>query len=233
LSALNALAGASVELVPVIHIVGFPSTAVKDKRLPMHHTLGDGDYDLFMEMSARISGDVAMLDYAKDAPKVIDNTIIACIRSSKPVYIGLPMDFVMVDVDASSLAMPLPLEDPQANPIAEEDDAVSAVMERIAMARNPAILVDSLAGRWHGLQPTRAFVEKSNIPCYSFPMAKGIIDEILLNFRGIYSGSVSEDGVQEQVQLSDLIIHIGPRPTDLNTAGFKSDLPHIETISFH
>jgi pyruvate decarboxylase len=106
-------------------------------------------------------------------------------------------------------------------------------MERIAMAQNPAILVDSLAGRWHGLQPTRAFVERSNLPCYSFPMAKGVIDESLPNFRGIYSGSVSEPGVQEQVQLCDLIIHIGPRPTDLNTAGFKSDLPHIETISFH
>ncbi|CAI7584758.1 unnamed protein product [Penicillium pancosmium] len=233
LSALNALAGASAELVPVIHIVGFPSTAVKDKRLPMHHTLGDGDFELFMKMSARLSGAVAMLDSAKDAPKMIDDTIIACVRSSKPVYIGLPMDFVMVDVDASSLATPLPLDDPMSNPIAEEDDAVSAVMERIAMARNPAILVDSLAGRWHGLQPTRAFVEKSKIPCYSFPMAKGIIDESLPNFHGIYSGEVSEDGVQEQVQLSDLIIHIGPRPTDLNTAGFKSDLPHIETISFH
>lgn len=229
---MNALAGASAELVPVIHIVGFPSTAAKENRVSLHHTLGDGDYDLFMEMSARISSAVAVLDSAKDAPKMIDDTIIACARSSKPVYIGLPMDFVTVDVDASSLATPLALEDPRVNPISDEDDAVSAVMERIKMARNPAILVDSLAGRWHGLQPTRAFVEKSNIPCYSFPMAKGIINESLPNFRGIYSGSVSEPGVQEQVQLSDLIIQIGPRSTDLNTAGFKSNLPHIETIWF-
>lgn len=198
----------------------------------MHHTLGDGDYDVFMEMSARISSAVAILDSAEDAAKLIDDTIIKCGRSSKPVYIGLPMDFVKVDIDASSLATPLAIEDPHSNAHVEEDKAASMVMDRIMMAGNPSILVDSLAGRWHGLQPTRAFVEKSGIPCYSFPMAKGVIDESLPNFRGIYSGGVSEPGVQEQAQLSDLIIQIGPRSTDLNTGGFKSDLPHIETISF-
>jgi pyruvate decarboxylase len=38
--------------------------------------------------------------------------------------------------------------------------------------------------------------------------------------------------VFEQVQLSDLILVIGPRATDLNTAGFMTDMPHIETIKF-
>lgn len=32
--------------------------------------------------------------------------------------------------------------------------------------------------------------------------------------------------------MSDLIIHIGPRATDLNTAGLKNELSHIDTISF-
>ncbi|KAJ5596840.1 hypothetical protein N7450_003298 [Penicillium hetheringtonii] len=232
LSALNAIAGASAEFVPVIHVVGFPSTTAKEKRLPMHHTLGDGDYELFMEMSARISSAVAFLDSTKDARKMIDETIIQCARSSKPVYIGLPMDLVQAEIDATSLATPLPLEDPHSNPVVEEDKAISAVMNRISMARSPVILVDSLAGRWNGLHPTRAFVEKSNIPCFSFPMAKGVIDEGLPQFRGIYSASASEPGIEEQVQMSDLIIHIGPRATDLNTAGLKNELSHIETISF-
>ncbi|KAJ5221869.1 uncharacterized protein N7469_010756 [Penicillium citrinum] len=232
LSALNAIAGASAEFVPVIHVVGFPSTTAKEKRLPMHHTLGDGDYELFMEMSARISSAVAFLDSTKDARKMIDETIIQCARSSKPVYIGLPMDLVQAEIDATSLATPLPLEDSHSNPVVEEDKAISAVMNRISMARSPVILVDSLAGRWNGLHPTRAFVEKSNIPCFSFPMAKGVIDEGLPQFRGIYSASASEPGIEEQVQMSDLIIHIGPRATDLNTAGLKNELSHIETISF-
>ncbi|KAJ5682831.1 Thiamine pyrophosphate enzyme C-terminal TPP-binding [Penicillium macrosclerotiorum] len=231
LSALNALAGATAELVPVIHIVGFPSTTAKKNKLPIHHTLGNGDYDVFMEMSARISSAVAILDNPAKAPKLIDDTIIECYRSSKPVYIGLPMDLVGKDVDSSSLAQTLALEKSPSDLAADQDIVINKILERLQTAQNPMIVIDSLAGRYQNLHSTRAFVEKSNLPCFVFPMAKGIVNEDIPNFRGIFSGNVSVPGALEQLHSSDLVLLIGSRPTDINTAGFRSDLSSIETIS--
>ncbi|OQD62645.1 hypothetical protein PENPOL_c011G02539 [Penicillium polonicum] len=232
LSAINALAGACAELVPVIHIVGYPSTIVQKKRLPMHHTLADGDFRRFARMSAEISSAVVVLEDKSDATRLIDETIIECCRSSKPVYIGFPVDLVEVEVDPSPLEYPLVLEEPSPNPTADEDYGVDLILGRIRAAHNPIIIVESLAGKPHTLDTTRLFVESSGFPCFTTPMAKGIIDETLINFRGLYVGKISEPTIFEQVLSSDLILLLGPRPTDFSTAGFKTDLPHIETIKF-
>ncbi|KAJ5901690.1 hypothetical protein N7495_002218 [Penicillium taxi] len=232
LSAINALAGASAELVPVIHIVGLPSTTAKAKKLPLHHTLGDGYFDLFIEMSARIYSAVAILNDSSGAIRLIDETIIQCYQSSHPVYIGLPMDFVGVEVDASALETPLNLQRINSNPPDLEKEAVNAILERLDLAQNPVILVDSLAGKYDSLQSTRAFVKESELPCYIFPMAKGVIDESLSTFRGLYSGGASEVGVQQQIQSSDLILLIGSRSTGMNTGGFKDDLANLDVIRF-
>ena len=42
LSATNGIAGAFSEHVPVLHIVGVPSTAQQKSKPMLHHTLGDG-----------------------------------------------------------------------------------------------------------------------------------------------------------------------------------------------
>ncbi|KAJ5615130.1 hypothetical protein N7537_000244 [Penicillium hordei] len=232
LSAINAIAGACAELVPVIHIVGYPSTIIQKKRLPMHHTLADGDFRRFARMSNEISSAVVVLEDKSDATRLIDETIIECCRSSKPVYIGFPADLVQVEVDPSPLEYPLGLEGPSPNPTADKDYGVDLILGRIRAAQNPIIIVESLAGKPHGLNTTRLFVESSGLPCFTTPMAKGIIDETLINFRGLYVGKISEPTVFEQVLSSDLILVLGPRPTDFSTAGFKTDLPHIETIKF-
>ncbi|WP_351229680.1 thiamine pyrophosphate-binding protein [Streptomyces sp. NPDC002133] len=48
LSAINGIAGAYAEYVPVIHIVGAPSTAAQKAGALLHHTLGDGDHRHFV-----------------------------------------------------------------------------------------------------------------------------------------------------------------------------------------
>ncbi|CAG8139613.1 unnamed protein product [Penicillium olsonii] len=232
LSAINALAGSSAELVPVIHIVGYPSTVTQKKRLPIHHTLGDGDFERFAKMSAQISSAVVILKDKSNAARLIDETILECYNSSKPVYIGFPMDLVRAEVDYSPLTRPLAAERAP-NPTAEEEGVVDSILDRILAAQNPAILVDSLAGKPHILKSARSLVESSGLPCFITPMAKGIVDETLPNFRGIYAELVSQPTVFEEIQPCDLILHIGPRSTDLNTAKFRTGLPHAETIEFN
>ncbi|KAJ6031877.1 Thiamine pyrophosphate enzyme C-terminal TPP-binding [Penicillium herquei] len=232
LSAINAIAGACAELVPVIHIVGFPSAVVREKKLPMHHSLGDGDFELFMKMSERISSATIILDDPLKAAKMIDDTIIQCYRSSKPVYIGFPMDMVQVDIDPSPLEHPLLLRLAASEFTVAEEAAVKTIQDRLSQAQNPIIIVDSLASRYQNIEASRAFVENSSLPCFCWPMAKGIINESLPNFRGMYGGSVCKKEVREQVESSDLILLLGHRPTDLNHGGFQDHLPDVEKIVF-
>jgi indolepyruvate decarboxylase len=51
LSAINGIAGAYAEHLPVFHLVGTPNVATQATHALMHHTLGDGEYDLFRRMA--------------------------------------------------------------------------------------------------------------------------------------------------------------------------------------
>jgi len=46
LSAANAIAGAYSEHVPVVHIVGVPSTISQRDGMLLHHTLGNGNFNV-------------------------------------------------------------------------------------------------------------------------------------------------------------------------------------------
>jgi hypothetical protein len=50
LSAINGIAGAYA-VHTVFHLVGTPNISTQAARAPMHHTLGNGEYDLFRRMS--------------------------------------------------------------------------------------------------------------------------------------------------------------------------------------
>lgn len=42
LSAINGVAGSYAEIVPVVHVTGFPNLNMQKRKPIMHHTLGDG-----------------------------------------------------------------------------------------------------------------------------------------------------------------------------------------------
>jgi indolepyruvate decarboxylase len=51
LSAINAIAGAYAEHVPVFHLVGMPNRPTQAARGLVHHTLGNGEFDFFRKMA--------------------------------------------------------------------------------------------------------------------------------------------------------------------------------------
>lgn len=60
-------------------------------------------------------------------------------------------------------------------------------------------------------------ISKSRLPTFVTPLAQGFINESLPNFGGLYAGSGSHPGVQEYVESSDFVLHIGPLDTDVTT----------------
>jgi len=51
LSAINAVAGSYAEHLPVFHLTGMPDRAAQADRALVHHTLGNGEIELFRKMA--------------------------------------------------------------------------------------------------------------------------------------------------------------------------------------
>jgi pyruvate decarboxylase len=232
LSAVNAIAGAYSEYVPIVHIVGVPTTASQKDGMLLHHTLGNGDFSVFSRMSKEISCAVSLLNDQHEAATLIDNAIRECVLHSRPVYISLPTDIVQKKIDGDRLETPLDLEYAPNNP-EKEDYVVDVVLKYLHEAKNPVILVDACAIRHRALKETHDFIVKSGIPVFVAPMGKGAIDETLPNYGGVYAGDGSNAGVRDRVESSDLVLTIGSIKSDFNTAGFTYRVSQLKTIDFH
>lgn len=232
LSAVNAIAGAYSEYVPIVHIVGYPSTLSQRDGALLHHTLGNGDFTVFSRMSKEISCAVSMLNHIHEVATLIDNAIRECILQSRPVYISLPTDMVQKKVDGDRLNTPLDL-DFAPNEQEREDYVVDVILKSLHAAKNPVILVDACAIRHRALKETHNLIKKSGLPTFVAPMGKGAVDETLANFGGVYAGDGSNKGVRERVESSDLVLSIGAIKSDFNTAGFTIRQSQLTTIDFH
>lgn len=232
LSALNAIAGAYSEFVPIIHIVGQPSTKSQRDGMLLHHTLGNGDFNVFNKMSSAISCYVARLNDPHDAATLIDSAIRECWIRSRPVYVTLPTDMISAKVDGNRLKKPIDLSMPKNDP-EKENYVVDVVLKYLNAAKNPVILVDACAIRHRVLDEVRDLVQASGLPTFVAPMGKGAVDETHKNFGGVYAGNGSNPGVSEVVESSDLILSIGAIKSDFNTTGFTYRIGQLNTIDFH
>ncbi|KAF7596405.1 Pyruvate decarboxylase 1 [Aspergillus hancockii] len=232
LSALNAIAGAYSEFVPIVHIVGQPHTKSQKDGMLLHHTLGNGDFNVFTRMSADISCAVGCLTQTHEVATLIDNAIRECWIRSRPVYIALPTDMVTKKIEGERLETPLDLTLPPNDP-EKEDYVVDVVLKYLHAAKNPVIVVDACAIRHRVLDEVHDFVESSGLPTFVTPMGKGAVNETHKNYGGVYAGTGSNPGVREVVESSDLILSIGAIKSDFNTTGFSYRIGQLNTIDFH
>ncbi|KAL2163689.1 hypothetical protein VTH06DRAFT_5747 [Thermothelomyces fergusii] len=232
LSAINGIAGAFSEHVPVVHIVGCPSTISQRNGMLLHHTLGNGDFNVFANMSSQISCDVARLNKPAEVADQIDHALRECWIRSRPVYIMLPTDIVERKIEGARLDTPIDLTEP-ANQSEREDYVVDVVLRYLHAAKRPVVLVDACAIRHRVLKEVHDLVEKTQLPVFVTPMGKGAINEDHPNYGGVYAGTGSQPAVAERVETADLVLSIGALKSDFNTAGFSYRTSQLNTIDFH
>lgn len=209
LSAINGIAGAFSEQIPVVHIVGCPSTISQRDGMLLHHTLGNGDFNVFANMNAEISCDVAKLNNPSEIANQIDHALRQCWIQSRPVYIMLPTDRVRTKVEGARLEAPIDLADPTNDP-KKEDYVVDVVLKYLRSAKRPVILVDACAIRHRVLEEVHDLVEKTNLPVFVTPMGKGAVNEDHRNYGGVYAGEGSHPAqVKDIIESSDLILCVG------------------------
>lgn len=84
--------------------------------------------------------------------------------------------------------------------------------------------------RHEAMNKVLKFIERTKLPVYETPMAKGGIDESHPQFRGVFAGNCSTEQVQKEMNDADLIISIGSMNSDFNTGGFSFQLSQRKTI---
>jgi pyruvate decarboxylase len=182
----------------------------------LHHTLGNGDFNVFSDMSKQISCAIAKLTHADDAASLIDNALRECWVQSRPVYIALPTDMVQKKVEGKRLKTPIDLSFAENEP-EKEDYVLDVIFKYLYAAKDPIVLVDSCAIRHKVLKETHDFIEKSGLPVFVAPMGKGAINESHANYGGVYAGEGSLPEVKKRVNAADLVINIGAIKSDFNT----------------
>jgi len=232
LSAINGIAGAFSEHVPVVHIVGCPSTISQRNGMLLHHTLGNGDFNVFSNMGCQVAVDVARLNKPAEIADQIDHALRECWIRSRPVYIMLPSDMAEKKVEGARLQHLIDLSEPP-NEEVREDYVVDVVLKYLHAAKRPIVLVDACAIRHRVLGEVHALVEKTKLPAFVTPMGKGAIDESSPFYGGVYAGSGSHPAVAERVEAADLVLSVGALKSDFNTTGFSYRTSQMNTIDFH
>jgi pyruvate decarboxylase len=217
------------ERVKVIHVVGQTTRPMQKNHMMIHHSIGDKpDHQQFNKASAGLRFAAAELWDIETAPGEIDRVIRECFIQSGPVYIFLPLDLSAEEVSADLLKTPIDIE-PKVDEISQEK-AVSAIISALKEAKHPSILIDALVQRFNAAQEASALVEKLKVPFFSANMGKGVVDETLENYIGVWSGEIGTPGVATAAKASDLIITLGYIPADTNSGGFTRNLKENQTI---
>lgn len=246
LSAVNGIAGCFSERVPVLHIVGVPSTGLQSKKALLHHTLGDGRFDAYTNIYKNITIAQANLDKrglqggGNELADEIDRVITQCLRQCRPTYLTLPTDLVAATISGKRLKdSPLTLEsirkslrEPQVEEKVEKL-IIKRICERYEKAKKPIVLVDACCIRYGVQKETQELIEKTGMTYFTSPMGKTAIDERHPQFGGIYVGEITKPEVKEAVESSDLIIYVGRLSSDFNTGSFSWHLSDEETIELH
>lgn len=226
LSALNGIAGSFAEYVPVLHIVGAPGTGSQQRGELLHHTLGDGDFSHFYEMSKPLSVARAKLTVS-NACQEIDRVLKEMLSERRPAYLMLPADVAKAPATAPVNALTLPSRDVDENALTA---FVSAARQMLMPCKRVALLADFLAQRY-GLQPMlRNWVASQPVSCATLLMGKGLLNEHQPGYVGTYSGAASTEATRAAIEEADAILCIGTRFTDTITAGFTQNLPQEKTL---
>ncbi|KAF5592828.1 pyruvate decarboxylase [Fusarium pseudocircinatum] len=225
LSAYCGMAGHYAEFVPVVHIVGYPTVdAVRNKRI-MHHSLGNGTFDMYENMAKNITAATVVINYAPTAAREIDETLTTMMRESRPVYIGLSVDIAYEMIDAEGLNVPIPIELLPNDPALEER-VIGRIRKLIETSNNPAIIIDG--GKSQGavrngvLKESHEFINLTNLPTFTTAMGRGGLDEAIPQFAGVHSGAGTLSAVKEALESVDTVIWIGNYPSDFNTGEFTT-----------
>ena len=221
LNAVNAVAQAYVEHVPLVVIAGFPSEQEIQRGLQIHHQAKtvDSQRDIYREITAC----QVRLDKVERAGEDIRLALKTAAEQSRPVLIEIPRDAVHFRT-----TLPGQYQSPQV-PVQELALAVAHLTDKLKAAKRPVILAGVDVRRFGAVSELQQLAENLNIPFCSTLMGRASFDQQHPLYRGIFLDK-SDVRPTQLLQDADLILQIGVIKTDSNFAAHAALFPAEKVI---
>lgn len=209
-SAMNAIAGAYAEQVPLVVLVGGPRTTQRRSSMLLHHSVGD--FATMQQTYSHITVASVVLDDPAEAPQRIDRALARCIAEKRPIMIEIPAD--MVD-------RPCPAPGPFAAPARPPSDpdalaeALDEAMDLLLKAKRPVILGGVELHRYGLMTEFRRLVEASRVPVATTLLGKTVISEHHPQAIGVYEGGMSRQEIRDIVEKADVLLCLGAWISDI------------------
>jgi indolepyruvate decarboxylase len=229
LSALNGVMGSKAENVVVFHLVGSPNDMAVAKRRAVHHTLGDGEFGNFFDISASAACVSAVIT-PDNARREMNRVITEAFKYRKPAYISLSLDDgtkPVTDITPDNIDCSYLKSD--ANQL---DKALELILKKLANAKKVVAIPSVKLDRFGITEKAIKLIEKLNIPFAIMPHDKSVISEHHSNYAGFYAGLLSDKGTAKIVENADLVLNIGDALwSDFNTSGFTNNLDMTKVLN--
>jgi indolepyruvate decarboxylase len=221
LSAINGIAGAYSEHVPVVCICGAPPMRAVEHGDLMHHTLADGGRDNFYRAFTEVTAAQAQLT-PQNAADEIDRLIVTAWQRKLPVYLELPSDiaYLEIDVPEQRLQLTMPTSDKE-----RLRTCTQAIVARLQAAKAPALLLDLDADRFGVKQQLAALADAWQMRVATMNTCKGAFAETSPLYAGTYAGADSTPAARTAVEQSDCLLTVGFRRIEVTTGFFTDHLP--------
>ncbi|ELX8378782.1 alpha-keto acid decarboxylase family protein [Providencia vermicola] len=220
LSALNGIAGSYAEHLPIFHLVGMPTSGVQKNHRLVHHTLGNGDFDVFYQMSQHLSCAHAILT-PENCIAETERLIATALHERRPVYIGLPSDYAVMPVIADKNTEKTIIHKSNSESLSS---AVTAILEKLNSSQKACIIPGILSARLGYADDVQAIIDKTGLPYATMFMDKSIVSESNPSYMGIYNGKLMNTQVGNFVESCDCVMGIGAVLTDFNSGSFTATI---------
>ncbi|MEM6583756.1 MAG: thiamine pyrophosphate-binding protein [Pseudomonadota bacterium] len=216
LSAMNGVAGAYAENVPLVHLIGMPATGAQLAGLPVHHSLANGRFDDFLSMWQHITCVATQLSHDNWLTE-LEHVISSALKTSKPACMAVPADLFDLDVpdniELHFSTSPNGSEDPI-------DDVVALIVNTLAASESPVAWLGCNTRQFQAVELTGELMAYLNTPFAQTLMSKSLYDESSPHYLGLYVGDSSPGSAKDAFESADCLLQIGVRVTDFNSGGF-------------
>lgn len=222
LCAVNAIAGAYVEKVPVVLINGTPdikkTLTFQQTGFSAHHFISGSETDL--QAFEHLTAAAVRVDNPDLAPVLIDYALLQCITERRPVYIELLQDMVDLACERPvGTLKPARVMSDQAN----LQQSVARIAKRLESATSPLIWVGVEVDRFGLHEQASRLIHQLNVPYMTELLSKSVLSEDDPLFAGVFDGQASTADVKDLAQRSDFVLALGVWLTDINTLGWTHD----------
>ncbi len=221
LSAVNAVAGAFAEDLPVIVVSGGPNVNSLMENRVLHHTLArpEEGYKFVLSAYKEITAHAVVIREASTAAFRIDEAIRIALSARKPVYIEIACNLAGALISRPNTRSLMPTRKSDPGSLKKALEHVSTFLNG---SRQPVLVAGSRLRTGDAIGAFKTLASKCSYGVACMPNAKSFFPETNPQFMGIYWGSASSPGCREVVESSDAYLFAGPVFSDYTTVGFSA-----------